>query len=92
MGLKGFDADFIKDIRKIKRLDFDSRRVLMVDDTPSKLSRNYGNAIYVSPYEGALCDTELLHLARYLNVIWDADNCRAIEKRVWKKRHMLHRA
>lgn len=43
---------FVKDLKKIKRLGYDLKRVLIVDDTPQKAQRNYGNAIYVSPFYG----------------------------------------
>ena len=54
---------FIKDLRKVKRRGYDLNRTLMVDDTRHKVSRNYGNAIYISPYEGADDDAELAELA-----------------------------
>ena len=41
---------YIKDLRKVARLGFDLNRILVVDDKRKKLSRNYGNAIYVAPF------------------------------------------
>ena len=78
-----FATVFIKDLRKVKRLGFDMRRILFVDDTPSKMQRNYGNAIYVSPFEGEP-DDELEKLTRYLGSIRTSDNYRRMEKRGWR--------
>lgn len=75
---------FIKDLRKVKRRGYDLDRVLMVDDTRHKVSRNYGNAIYVSPFEGADDDAELPQLARYVNSLRHEPNFRRIEKRGWR--------
>ena len=40
---------YVKDLKKIERQGYDLDRVLIVEDTPSKVGRNYGNAIYVTP-------------------------------------------
>ncbi|XZE18287.1 NIF family HAD-type phosphatase [Pirellulaceae bacterium SH449] len=40
-----FETDFIKDLRKVRRIGFDLDRTLIVDDTSRKVCRNYGNAI-----------------------------------------------
>ena len=63
-------------------------RVLIVDDTRHKVSRNYGNAIYVSPYEGADDDNELHQLARYLNSLRYEANFHRIEKRGWRTKRL----
>ncbi|QEG01425.1 NLI interacting factor-like phosphatase [Stieleria maiorica] len=75
---------FIKDLRKVKRRGFDLDRVLMVDDTRHKVSRNYGNAIYIPPYEGKDEDAELPQLAKYVNSLRHEPNFRRIEKRGWR--------
>ncbi|MEM1069043.1 MAG: HAD family hydrolase [Planctomycetota bacterium] len=75
---------FIKDLRKVKRRGYDLDRVLIVDDTRHKVSRNYGNAIYVSPFEGADDDAELPQLARFVNSLRFEPNYRSIEKRGWR--------
>ncbi len=77
---------FVKDLKKVKRLGYDLNRVLIVDDTPQKVQRNYGNAIYVSPFFGDPADDELLHLTRYLQLHSGSPNVRTIEKRGWKRR------
>lgn len=74
----------IKDLKKVKRRGFDLDRVLIVDDSPEKVERNYGNAIYMPPFEGNPADNELPALARYLMMIHDVPNYRRIEKRHWR--------
>ena len=39
---------FVKDLKKVQRMGFDLDRILVVDDTPKKVERNFGNAIYKS--------------------------------------------
>ncbi|MEM8667212.1 MAG: HAD family hydrolase [Planctomycetota bacterium] len=75
---------FVKDLRKVKRLGFDLARVLIVDDTPKKLERNYGNAVYVKPYFGGAEDKKLVPLARYLQTLASVSDVRPIEKRGWR--------
>lgn len=58
----------------------------MVDDTPKKLRRNYGNLVRVLPFEGDQRDEELPDLIEYLNQLKDAKNIRRVEKRGWKSR------
>ena len=75
---------WVKDLRKVKRKGHDLDRVLIVDDEPAKLTRNYGNAIYVTPFEGNPNDSELPLLLKYLERLWHTRNFRAIEKRDWR--------
>ena len=67
------------------RRRYDLRQVLIVDDTPAKVRRTYGNAIYVAPYLGQQEDDELLHLARYLESLAGAPYVRRLEKRGWRQ-------
>ena len=60
---------WLKDLRKVKRAGYDLKRVLIVDDQPEKLSRSYGNAIYVTPFTGDPSDDELEVLLKYLTAI-----------------------
>lgn len=83
-----FETDFIKDLRKVRRIGFDLDRTLIVDDTPRKVCRNYGNAIYVSPFEGSTDDTELLILERFVHSLHSFPNFRKLEKRGWRSRHL----
>jgi RNA polymerase II subunit A small phosphatase-like protein len=80
------EAVYLKDLKKVARLGYPLERVLVVDDTPDKLARHYGNAIYLSAYEGSIEDTELPPLLRYLESIRHIENYRAIEKRGWRNR------
>jgi RNA polymerase II subunit A small phosphatase-like protein len=79
-----FETIYLKDLKKTKPFGFGLGQILFVDDTPSKLSRNYGNAIYVAAFEGSLADDELPRLQRYLETIRTANNYRTIEKRGWR--------
>lgn len=75
---------FLKDLHKVKRKGYDLERVLILEDEPRKVNRNFGNAIYVRPYVGDLDDDELPKLARYLRSIADITNFRQLEKRNWR--------
>ncbi|PAP74902.1 hypothetical protein B1759_16555 [Rubrivirga sp. SAORIC476] len=75
---------WVKDLKKVKRRGDRLERVLMVDDTPAKLARQYGNLVRVSPYLGAEADDELPDLLSYLLSIRDEPNFRRIEKRGWR--------
>ena len=83
------DHGWIKDLKKVKRRGFPLERVLMVDDTPGNLVRQYGNYIRVTPYLGAQDDRELVLLARYLRQLRGVENVRKIEKRSWQTRLAL---
>ena len=76
---------YVKDLRKVQRIGFDLERILIVDDTPKKVERNFGNAIYVRPYFGDPADSELLGLAKYLKSLATLTNVRSVEKRGWRK-------
>lgn len=76
---------FLKPLKKIVKRGWSLERMLIVDDTPQKCVRNYGNAIYVRPYEGDEDDDELRLLARYLATLADCSNVRTIEKRMWRR-------
>lgn len=80
----GSHYHYTKRLQKLKRKDFDLKRMLIVDDTPHKCRHNYGNAIYPKAYEGAIVDEELLHLASYLLSLEKLDNVRRVEKRNWR--------
>jgi len=84
-----FDPDWgvhywAKDLKKVKRAGYDLERVLMVDDTPKKLERNYGNLVVVTEFTGDPKDRELLRLAPYLESLAGRPDLRRIEKRSWK--------
>ncbi len=71
-------------MRKVVKLGFSIERILMIDDSPEKLERNYGNHIRVHPYKGDDSDIELLQLMAYLKTIEGHANYRTLEKRSWR--------
>lgn len=75
---------YVKTLSKVAAKGWPIERVLIVDDTPEKSVRNYGNAIYPSVFEGDQGDEELRLLARYLETLQDCKNVRKIEKRGWR--------
>ena len=83
-----FETIPIKDLRKASRQGYPLERILIVDDTREKVSRNYGNAIYITEFIGSDDDEELPQLARFLIHLHAEPNFRAIEKRGWKSRSL----
>lgn len=75
---------FLKDLQKVRKKGYDLERVLILEDEPRKVNRNYGNAIYVKPYLGDFDDDELPRLAVYLRSIANVPNFRDLEKRNWR--------
>jgi RNA polymerase II subunit A small phosphatase-like protein len=75
---------YIKNLKKVKRKGYSLEKVLIIDDTPEKLSRNYGNLIRVQEYHGTVDDEELSLLLKYLELIKTVPNVRSIEKRGWR--------
>jgi RNA polymerase II subunit A small phosphatase-like protein len=86
---RNLDADswsLAKHLSKLRRRGYDLNRVLMVDDSPEKHLRNYGNLVRVSPYHGGERDDELHWLGLYLTGLTDVADIRTIEKREWRRR------
>jgi len=86
-----FNAEFykyfyIKDLKKVKRLGYQLKDIIMIDDSPEKLIRNYGNLVRVSPFVGDIRDEEFLDLMVYLERLKSIPCVRSIEKRDWKNR------
>lgn len=75
---------YVKPLTKVRRAGWSLNRVLIVDDTPEKCVRNYGNAIYPRPFDGAPDDRELESLSAYLATLKDVENVRQVEKRRWR--------
>lgn len=73
-----------KRLKKIKKLGFRLEQALIVDDSPEKTRDNFGNAIYIQPFEGNPDDEELRLLLEYLKSIHQIENVRKIEKRGWR--------
>jgi TFIIF-interacting CTD phosphatase-like protein len=80
------EINYLKDLKKVARLGYRLERILFVDDSPQKLSRNYGNAVYVKQFEGAADDAEPPLLLKYLESIRGAENFRTLEKRGWRSK------
>ena len=78
--------EWVKDLAKVRRQGFDLEQVLVVDDSPRMLARNYGNLIRVLPFRGDTGDRELRMLASYLLELKDVANVRTIDKRGWRQR------
>jgi RNA polymerase II subunit A small phosphatase-like protein len=83
--------EYAKLLKKVRRLGYDVRRILIVDDTPEKVRNCYGNAIYPTPFLGDPHDKELRMLGQYLHALHDAENVRSIEKRQWQQRFLRGR-
>jgi len=73
----------VKDLNKVRRKGYSKNRILIVDDSPEKSERNYGNAIYMRPFSGNPNDRYLYMLVEYLDTIKDIKNVRIIDKRIW---------
>lgn len=80
--------EYAKLLKKVRRLGYDAKRVLIVDDTPEKVRNCYGNAVYPNPFLGNPDDSELIMLAQYLHSLHDAENVRSIEKRQWQHKFL----
>jgi RNA polymerase II subunit A small phosphatase-like protein len=86
---KRFDEEnrehyFIKDLKKVKRQGLDLARVLIIDDSPEKVQRNFGNHLRLQPFEGQSGDRELLDVLPFLEWLASRENFRKIEKRGWR--------
>lgn len=75
--------EYTKPLYKLRRRGYDLTRILIVDDTPSKVANAYGNAIYIPEYLGHP-DDELLRLRAYLHTLKNCPNVRVVEKRHWR--------
>ncbi len=78
------EGHWIKDLKKVRRLGFSLESIVVIDDSPEKLKRHYGNTICVTPFRGDALDQELRKLQAYLLWLKDAPNVRLIEKRNWR--------
>ncbi|HZN33594.1 MAG TPA: HAD family hydrolase [Pirellulaceae bacterium] len=75
---------WVKDLKKLKRLGFSLDRVLVMDDSPEKHERNYGNLVPVRPFFGDQADTELRDITPFLDRLQRCEDVRKIEKRNWR--------
>lgn len=78
------DYYYEKRLDKLKRKGFELEKILLVDDSPEKARKNYGNAVYIKEFTGNRIDNELLKLLKYLISLRDVENVRTLEKRGWR--------
>lgn len=84
LNLETFEQYWIKDLRKVKRRGYSLERVLMLDDSPEKLERHYGNWLPIPAFEGNSSDTALLDVLPFLEHLATLENVRKVEKRFWR--------
>lgn len=82
--LETYEYEWLKNLAKVKRHNYPLENVIMVDDTPAKLTKNYGNLVPVKSFEGNPNDNELLFLPKFLERLSSVENVRKIEKRYWR--------
>ena len=91
--LKFFPEDgefrYLKNLHKIKRKGYDLTQTIMVDNTPHKLIRNYGNLVWIDDFVGDQNDRELKRLQNYLDDLAQVPNVRNVEKRGWQSLYPL---
>ena len=75
---------WIKDLKKVRRLGWSLEGVAVIDDSPEKLERSYGNHIGVAPFEGDPTDNDLPKLQGYLAWLKQVPNVRLVDKRNWR--------
>lgn len=80
-----YSVEWIKNLKKVKKLGFELDKVIMIDNTPAKLQNNYGNLVRIKDFEGQLNDIELKVLMIYLERLKSEENIRNIEKRGWRR-------
>ena len=78
--------DQIKDLKKVKRKGYALHNVLMIEDSPENLARQYSNVIPIESFTGDSSDNELQHLIVFLDLLKTVEDVRKIEKRDWKNR------
>jgi TFIIF-interacting CTD phosphatase-like protein len=76
---------WLKNLNKVKRRTGRRlERIVIIDDSPRKLNRHYGNLLRVRAFTGRADDTELIDLLPYLGWLGAAENMRVIDKREWR--------
>lgn len=86
LDLGSFGIIHLKNLNKVKRQGYQLERVIMIDDTPEKLAKNYGNLVQVTEYRGQVHDNELLKLMQYLLHLKNVEDIRTVEKRGWQNK------
>jgi RNA polymerase II subunit A small phosphatase-like protein len=72
------EVTYAKHLSKLRKYGYDLTRTLIVDDSPEKHAKNYGNLIRVWPFEGIALDDELRWLTHYLQDISTVSNVRTV--------------
>ena len=80
------ELGWIKDLKKVTKQGYDLSQIIVVDDSPEKLKRHYGNLVRVEAFFCTEEDRELYELKRYLETLVDVENIRVLEKRGWKRK------
>ena len=76
---------WVKDLKKVRKLGYSLERILIVDDSPEKIERHYGNHVRIEPFYGDLEDRILPRLAIFLGRFAQVENVRTVEKRGWDR-------
>ena len=80
------DSYWVKDLKKVRNaFGIPLEQIIIIDDSPEKAERNYGNWVPVRPFHGAPEDNELHLLKNYLPDLAEHDNVRQVEKRRWRE-------
>ena len=84
-----FDADqkehyWVKNLEKVKRRRYRLERVLIIDDSRTKVSSHYGNLLSVQPFLGDPGDSDLRDIVPFFEWLRHSDNFRSVEKRRWR--------
>lgn len=87
----GYYVD-VKDLRKVRRLGYALDGVLMIDNTPGCLRRNYGNCVPIPSFTGNPLDDYLERVWPYLLEWFAAPSVRPIEKRAWHLARPMRRS
>lgn len=76
---------WVKDLKKVKNaFGVPLDQMIIIDDSPEKAERNYGNLVPIRPFYGSQEDKELYLLKKYLPDLSQIENIRMIEKRDWR--------
>lgn len=74
---------FKKDLKKVTRHGYPLSRIIIVEDNRRNVQGQYGNAVYIKPFQGEFGDTELQKLLPFLLGLANSSDVRSIEKRNW---------
>lgn len=77
------DYVYEKRLSKLKPLGYALEKVIIVDNSPEKVAKNYGNAVYIPSFESQENDNYLPRLSRLLISYKEVPDIRKIEKRHW---------